>query len=124
MTTPITSTPPTTGIDPATIKKIQETKETAKQKADAAVMTDANAVHAAHTPWTSKPTLIAAGVGGVVAAVAGAALLPVVAVAAGVAALEHYERPFSKLADKLGIKWLQPKAPAGTPPGSKVVAVK
>lgn len=100
----------------AKIQQIQVTKETAKQQADAAVMTDEHAVHAVVTPWKA-PAVIAAGVlGAGAAALAGVALLPIVAVGAAVATAEHYRVGgglVNKLTAKLGL--FKTKAPAPAP---------
>ncbi len=106
-----TSIPPATA---AKVQQIQATKETAKQQADAAVMTDEHAVHSVVTPWKSKPTGIAALIGAVVGFPFGGPLGSAAGAAIG-ATVEHYLRPVSAIDSKLGL--LKTKVPAGTPSG-------
>ena len=101
------------------VQKIQIDKETAKKKADGIVATDEHAEHAVVTPWKSPAVLIAGAAGAAVAAVAGAALLPVVLVGGAVAVAEHYRIGgglVNKVANKF--KLFRAKAPAGTPTGA------
>jgi hypothetical protein len=105
-----------TPVDPATaaVQAIQVQKETALQKANAVVMTDANATHAVVTPWKSKPTGVASVIGAIVGFPFGGPLGSVAGAAIG-ATVEHYLRPVGRVTAKLGVLQPKPAAPAAAP---------